>query len=379
MKLKIRKMKTRGFDFKIVTLKTHLLNLFFLLTIIGCNKQEESTITEPETTNSELISAVDISRYPEILKTTPTFYNLDNQEDNFLNILKDNGVNTIRLRLWVDPENEHSGFQEVKGFSENLKDLGFKVWLTLHYSDTWADPGSQVTPQRWQNIGFTKLKDSIQQYTKKVMEQINPEIVQIGNEVNSGMLHPEGNINNNQQQFIELLDASIQMVRENAAETKIMIHYAGLNGATSFYNKVANLDYDIIGLSYYPIWHGKDLEALKNKIDELGNHNGKEVIIAETAYPFTLDWNDWTNNIVGLEDQLLPVYGASPQGQKAFIKRIKNILFEEANQGLGFCYWGGELIAWKGTQSENASPWENQALFNFENKALPVLEEFRID
>ena len=372
-------MKAKGFNFKIKKLKTHLLNLLLLLIIIACNKQEEPVVAEPETTNSELISAVDISSYPEILKTTPTFYNLDNQEDNFLNILKNNGVNTIRLRLWVDPENEHSGFQEVKDFSESLKDLGFKVWLTLHYSDTWADPGKQVTPQRWQGITFTKLKDSIQQYTKKVMEQINPEIVQIGNEVNSGMLHPEGNINNNQQQFIELLDASIQMVRENAPETKIMIHYAGLNGATSFFNKVANIDYDIIGLSYYPIWHGKDLEALKNKINELVTDNGKEVIIAETAYPFTLDWNDWTNNIVGLEEQILPVYSASPQGQKSFIKRIKNILFEDVNQGLGICYWGGELIAWKGTQAENASPWENQALFNFENKALPVLEEFKMD
>lgn len=379
MIIKIRRMNAKGFDFKIETPKTHLLKLFFLLTIIGCNKQEEPIVAEPVTTNSELISAVDISSYPEIQKTRPTFYNLDNQEDNFLNILKNNGVNTIRLRLWVDPENEHSGFQEVKGFSENLKDLGFKVWLTLHYSDSWADPGKQVTPQRWQGIGFTKLKDSIQQYTKKVMEQINPEIVQIGNEVNSGMLHPEGNINNNQQQFLELLDASIQMVRENAAETKIMIHYAGLNGATTFFNKVANLDYDIVGLSYYPIWHGKDLEALKNKIDELGNDNGKEIIIAETAYPFTFDWNDWTNNIVGSEEQILPVYTASPQGQKAFIKRIKTVLFEEVNHGLGFCYWGGELIAWKGAQATDASPWENQALFNFENKALPVLEAFKID
>ena len=104
---------------------------------------------------------------------------------------------------------------------------------------------------------------------------------------------------------------------------------------------------------------------------------GKEIVIAETAYPFTLEWNDWTNNIVGLEEQLiLPDYPATEQGQRNFISAIKDIS-KETEKGIGFCYWGAELISWKGNQATDASPWENQAVFNFQNKALPVLEVFK--
>ena len=141
-------------------------------------------------------------------------------------------------------------------------------------------------------------------------------------------------------------------------------------------DRISNVDYDIIGLSYYPIWHGKSLIDLKNAMQTLGQTHNKEVVIAETAYPFILSWNDYTNNIVGLDNHLiLPDYPASPVGQKAFIKEIKSIMVD-LSKGIGFCYWGAELIAWKGNQATDASPWENQALFDFQNQALPVLNEF---
>ena len=106
---------------------------------------------------------------------------------------------------------------------------------------------------------------------------------------------------------------------------------------------------------------------------------GREIIIAETAYPFTLNWNDWTNNIVGLDEQLiLPNYPATPLGQQNFIRDLKNIILELDN-GIGFCYWGAELIAWDGENSDSGSVWENQALFDFENKELPVLQEFNLN
>ena len=112
-------------------------------------------------------------------------------------------------------------------------------------------------------------------------------------------------------------------------------------------------------------------------MQQLSNTHNKKILIAETAYPFTLEWNDWTNNIVGSDNQLiLPEFPATPDGQKNFIKQIKKLTAEVEN-GMGFCYWGAELIAWKGIQSTDASPWENQALFDFDNKALSVLKEFR--
>ena len=352
--------------------------LISLIVFISCNK-DDLIVPIPENGNSKFISAVDISSYPEISNSGPIFYDLDGNQNEFLDILKESGVNTIRLRLWVNPSNGHSGFNEVKQFSQTLKSKGFKIWLTIHYSDTWADPSTQEIPMQWQGISFTALKDSVFNYTKKVVTELEPNFIQIGNEINSGLLHPYGHISNNFQNFIELMTMGIKAVRDNSNETKIILHFAGIEGSDWFFNQVNTLDYDIIGLSYYPIWHGKSLNNLKTKMQYLSETYNKKIVIAETAYPFTLEWNDWTDNIVGLDEQLiLPEYPATPEGQKKFIEQIK-ILTKEIENGIGFCYWGAELIAWKGNQSTNASPWENQALFDFNNKALPVLREFRIE
>ena len=357
--------------------KTLQILITFLI-FISCNK-DDINAPIPDNGNSTFISAVDISRYPEISDFNPTFYDLEGNQNDFLTILKDNGINTIRLRLWVNPSNEHSGFNEVKQFSETLKIKGFKIWLTLHYSDTWADPTHQETPKQWQGISFAQLKDSVYNYTEKIMTELQPDYIQIGNEINTGFLHPYGHISNNFQQFIELMNMGITAVRTNSNDTKIILHFAGIEGSDWFFNQVNTLDYDIIGLSYYPIWHGKSLNNLKTKMQYLSEIHNKKIVIAETAYPFTLEWNDLTTNIVGLEEQLiLPEYPATIEGQRKFIEQIK-ILTKEVENGIGLCYWGAELIAWKGNQSTDASPWENQALFDFDNKALLVLREFKIE
>lgn len=333
-------------------------------------------MADTEEENLAFISAVDISKYPEISNTNQIFYDLDENQKDFLTLLKEKGINTIRLRLWVKPVNEHSGFNEVKQFSQTLKTHGFKTWLTLHYSDSWADPGQQNPPTQWQGISFSALKDSVYNYTKKVMQEMQPDYIQIGNEINTGILHPYGDLATNHQNFIELVQQGSLAVRERSMDCKIILHYAGIEHADWFFTQVNQIDYDIIGLSYYPIWHGKSLTALKTRMQELSNIHNKKILIAETAYPFTLEWNDWTNNIVGLDEQLiLPEYPATPEGQRNFIRQIKT-LTKELENGIGFCYWGAELIAWKGNQSTDASPWENQALFDFNNKALSVLNEF---
>ena len=352
--------------------------IFYILILTSCSK-DEADISIPENNNLEFISAVDISRYPEISDLNPIFFDLDGFQKNFLTILKDNGVNTIRLRLWVDPVDQHSGFDEVKQFAQTLKARGFKTWLSLHYSDTWADPANQVMPLEWQGINFTQLKDILYNYTEKIITEIQPDFIQIGNEINTGFLHPYGHFENNYSQFIDLMETAITSVRANSIDTQIILHFAGIEGSDWFFNQVDTLDYDIIGLSYYPIWHGKSLNNLEAQMQNLSTSYHKKVLIAETAYPFTLEWNDWTNNIVGLNNQLiLPEYPATPEGQRDFIRKIKTIS-KAVERGIGFCYWGAELIAWKGNQSTEGSPWENQALFDFDNNALPVLSEFKTD
>ena len=353
------------------------IQLLISLMLVASCSQDDDIDKVPDNTNSTFISGVDISSYPEIALSNPTFYDFDGNQKDFFTILQTNGINTIRLKLWVNPVNEHSSFNEVKQFSKFLKGKGFKVWLTLHYSDTWADPGSQETPSAWKGLDFITLKDSVYNYTKKVVKEIEPNYIQIGNEINSGILHPHGHISNNFENFIKLIQTGVSAVRDNSKECEIILHFAGIEGSEWFFNQVNPIDYDIIGLSYYPIWHGKSIDNLKSTMRILSETKNKKILIAETAYPFTLQWNDWTNNIVGLEEQLiLPKYLANPEGQSKFVKDLKAIT-QDLKKGIGFCYWGAEKIAWKGNQATDASPWENQALFDFNNKALPVLREFK--
>ena len=352
------------------------VKLYYLivLVILSCSKDKVNSDVAPST--ETFISAIDASSLPQIEANNTVFYNLNNLQEDVLTTLKNNGVNTIRLRLWHNPSTSHSALNEVKTFSQRIKNKGLKVWITVHYSDTWADPAHQTTPLAWQNETFSTIKNTLYDYTKLVMLELQPDFIQIGNEINSGFLFPHGNITTNETQFLELLETGAQAVRDHSTSTKIIMHYAGLNGSAWFFNKLNTIDYDIIGLSYYPIWHGKNLNALQSTISNLGTTHNKKVIIAETAYPFTLQWNDFTTNIVGLEEHLiLPEYPATPQGQKDFIAKLKEIIVSTTN-GIGFCYWEGAFVAFNGANSTNGSPWENQAIYNFENKALPVLNEF---
>ena len=333
--------------------------------------------TSNDNIESEFISAVDISSYPQIELSNPIFKDNNGITVSFLEFLKSKGINTIRIRKWVNPIDQYSSFEEVKSFAETLKSMGFKIYLSLHYSDTWADPGSQITPLEWQNVSYSTLKAIVYDYTKMIVEQIDPDIIQIGNEINNGFLHPEGNRYSEPSQFLELLNEGIRAVRDHASDqTKIMLHFAGHEEANVFFNFVDGLDYDIIGISFYPIWHGKSISELEQTLIQLRTLYDKEIMIAETAYPFTLGWNDWTNNIVGLEEQLiLPDYPATPQGQKNFVQQLK-IMMTNLDGGIGLSYWGAELIAWNGPESSEGSPWENQALFDFNHQALTVIEEF---
>lgn len=353
-----------------------IYGLWILITTVGC-KKDPNGILPPGPGIDSFIRAVDISSLPDIQAAGTSFKDQGGQARPVLNILKDAGVNTIRLRLWVNPDSTNSSISEVSLFCEELQQEGFKIWLSIHYSDTWADPGHQNKPSRWSSSSYQELLDSVYQYTSQVAGIIKPEIIQIGNEINNGFLYPDGSYNNSVQ-FHQLLQQGIQATRAASPTSQIMIHYAGHEFAQSFFSKIDSLDYDLIGLSYYPIWHGKDLDSLAQSIDRLGSQFNRDVMIAETAYPFTLGFNDWTNNIVGLPEQLLTEYPASPKGQKDFLVSIRKLI-TESTRGAGFCYWGAELVAWKGPQSTSGSPWENQALWDFNNKALPALEVFEKD
>ena len=348
----------------------------------GCLSQDTPSLPS-ESDHSELmpeiISAVDISYYPLISSLNHTFYDSSGDEVDFIQLLKDVGINTVRLRIWHDPSHSGSSLQEVADFSEKIKSEGLKLWLCPHYSDTWADPGAQDQPRAWDGLNYSELKDEFYRYTSDIVSDLNPDFVQIGNEINNGFLHPHGEISQNRTQFLELLDAGSKAIRENSGHARIIIHYAGLESSVDFYGELRSLDYDIAGISYYPLWHGKSIERVGDTLRELADQNNKDVMIAETAYPFTFEWNDWTNNIIGSEDQIIAsLYPASPQGQLDFMSALKDEILS-VERGVGFCYWGAEMISWDGPESNNGSVWENQAIFDFDNRMLPVADVFDVE
>ena len=356
-------------------MKNTLLISLAILFLAGCkNNDDQAPPPPPEPT--EFIKAADVSFLPEIEQYGTVYYYSDGTPADVLAILKANGCNTIRIRLWYEPETAHSGLAEVAAFAARIKSAGMKVWLNLHYSDTWADPGKQYTPDDWRSLSYAVLKDSVYAYTKRVLDIIHPEFVQIGNEVNSGMLWEKGRIDN-PSDFTGLLKMGIKAARDHDPSMKIIIHFAGLEDSGWFFDLLTTglVDYDIMALSYYPTWHGKDLQELRNVMADLVAVHDKEIVIAETAYPFTLGWNDYTNNIIGLEEQLIPGYDATPEGQAKFLRDLIQIV-RDVEGGVGFCYWSAEWVAFKGSTASDGSPWENQAFFDFDNKALPVLEEY---
>lgn len=349
-----------------------LLVLAIVFIISGCGNSDDSNPAVQATDSS--IRAIDGSMIPQVRLSGLVMKNAAGIPEDMLTTLKGSGVNTVRLKVWHNPAEPYAALQQVKDFAAEIKGRGMKVWLTVHYSDTWADPGQQTKPSAWQGQDYGQLKQSVYNYTKEVVQQIRPDYIQVGNEINGGFLWPEGSYQN-MEQFKGLLAEGIRAVRETSPDTQIMLHYAGHEWATSFFTNFTTLDYDIIGLSYYPIWHGKNIADLQAAITALKNTFGKKVVIAETSYPFTLEWNDNTHNIIGSTDQLIPAFAPTPQGQKAFMERIVQVV--QASGAAGYCYWGGESVAFNGPEATNGSSYENQALWDFNNTALPAQEAFR--
>ena len=240
-----------------------LIFCFLTLALISCSSGGDSPEPTPIPTEDSFIRAADLSFLPEIEAAGVSFKYNNTVQDPLLT-LKNAGVNYIRIRLWNNPSNGHSNLSEVKQLATKVRTHGMKVWLTVHYSDTWADPGNQTKPVAWQNLNFSDLKSAVSVYTTQVVTEIKPEIIQIGNETNDGFLWPEGKLSTNETQYLELTNTAISSVKTANSATKIMLHFAGISSSADWYfNKVKNLNYDYIGISYYPVYHGTSLTDLK--------------------------------------------------------------------------------------------------------------------
>jgi arabinogalactan endo-1,4-beta-galactosidase len=333
------------------------------------------------------------------------------QPGDALAILKAHGLNWIRVRVWVDPADGYHDTAELLSMATRAKALGLKLLVNLHYSDFWADPGKQWTPDAWQGQTFAELKTTFTDYTRGIVQALvdqgtPPDMIQLGNEINPGMLwdyaatwtgdstaddgtgvnltvhHTE-----NWDNLAALLTSGYDAVKAVSPSTKVMLHLAegGDNGTFRWwFDNVTSrgVPFDVIGASYYAYWHGT-LAALQFNLDDVTAHYGKDIIVVETAYAFTLGDDDNFGNVIGDSSQLIAGYPATPAGQARNFRDVTSVVRAVPNgRGLGVFYWDP---AWTGVVGNGWSPrqpafgnaWENQALFDFDDRPLPAMSEFK--
>ena len=312
------------------------------------------------------------------------------QPKDIFAIFKDHGATCIRLRLFVNPDGKGGVVNDLPytiALAKRVKAAGLVFSLDLHYSDTWADPGHQITPAAWRNLTFPQLVDQVRDYTATTLKAfrdagVTPDVVQIGNEITHGMLWPQGQIKGHQDDtdfdhLADLLKAGAQGVHlalGDDTKTKIMIHI-DRGDATSrvkwFFDHITarHVPFDMIGLSYYPFWSGP-LDHLKATLVMAAKTYGKPIIVAETAYPF-VDSPSWKGQNKSFD------FALTPDGQKQYLEALVRIVRETPDGlGAGVLYWYPESVPIK---DGGGAVWYggNAAMFDHDGNALPAFDTFR--
>ncbi len=334
------------------------------------------------------ILGADISSLQRALELGAEYFYEDGTPGDPLKILQDHGVNAVRLRVWVSPRSGASSPEKVIQFASLLRTQGFKLLLDFHYSDTWADPEHQLKPAAWTQADFENLQKHLVDHTTEVLNGLKavgviPEMVQIGNEINPGLLLPDGS-RANWHKLSALLKQGYAAVKACSPETLVMLHIANAAdqaGAVDWFdNAVAQgVPWDVTGLSYYSYWHGT-IAAMTATVREMRRRYNKDVVIAETAYPFSLLDQDGEKNAVHSLSQLPPEFPPTPAGQADNLRAVLQAARLEAV--IGVFYWEPTWTAVKGNgwnpeDSASGNQWENQALFDFNGRALPAMGELK--
>jgi arabinogalactan endo-1,4-beta-galactosidase len=311
-----------------------------------------------------------------------------------LDILSDHGFNFVRLRVWVNPADGYHDQDELIEMAGRARFAGQQVLVDLHFSDSWADPGKQFKPAAWANYTFEQLKQAVHDHAAGVCEALRsrglaPAMIQLGNELNSGMLWPDGHTWNppNWDNLAQLLNTGAAAVRACSPKTRIMLHLAN-GGDNNLYRwwfdniTSRNVDFDVIGFSYYGYWHGS-LGDLQANLNDISARYSKDVVVAETAYPFVLADDDGWGNIIGTPNQLVAGYPATPEGQAANQRDVLSIVRAvPGGRGLGAFYWDATWTGvvgngWDPTNPASGNAWENQALFDFDGFPVPAMDVYQ--
>lgn len=370
---------------------------------------------------TDLFFGADISTLEDTEKQGGKFYH-DGKEVVLDKFLLENGITSVRLRLWNNPYSadgtEYGGgtcdIEKTIRTAKRIKALGMSFMLDFHYSDFWCDPARQGIPKKWKNKSLTEMCEAIYSFTKETVtrfinEGAAPEYIQVGNEITNGMLWDMGKLDRSTPEAMKesfdrlalLIKAGTKAVRE-CTNAKIIIHLeqSGKNELWRewFDNMTARgLDFDVIGASYYPLWHGS-LENMKANFDDMISRYDKDIMIVETAYPFTtVHHNPECKKLMidenfTLEDGSKPVYSFTKEGQAKFIHDlIKTATEVKDGRCKGIYYWEPGWLplkestwatysALKDISEEDkgiGNEWANQCLFDYGGNANPAIYEFR--
>jgi len=329
----------------------------------------------------------DVSSLQRSVDLGQKYYNASGTQQDALDILKNIGVNYIRLRIWNNPASGYNNEAKVLAYAKTVKAKGLKLMVDFHYSDTWADPGKQYKPAAWASHNITQLQTDVYNYTYKVCNDLKaqgttPDSVQIGNEINTGMLWPDGEVlNNNFTNLSLLLKQGYNAVKACNSGTQVIIHTADANSdaaARWFYDgiKARGVTWDITGLSYYCYWHGS-MSNMTSVVKDMISRYGKPTIIAETAYPFTASNADSEANSVSASTPCSS-YPASWAGQASNFSAVQAAA--KAGGAIGVFYWEPTWVAIQGNGWDPANingsgdQWDNQAIFNWTGQINPSIK-----
>lgn len=296
------------------------------------------------------------------------------------------GGNLVRVRLWNDARwTRYSDLADVEKTIRRARAAGLQVLLDFHYSDDWADGDKQLVPAAWATLDTPAQVAAVHDYTRQVLERLAkqgllPELVQVGNETNGELMAgPKKAIDWTRN--AALLNAGLRAVREVSAgqhrPIRTMLHIAQPENAEPWFAAATNAgvtDYDIIGLSFYEKWSSEPMSGLAATIERLRARYGKDVVVVETAYPYTMDNADASSNLLGA-DSLADGYPATPAGQRDYMIALTRTVVKAG--GSGVVYWAPDWISTRcSTRWGQGSGWENAAWFDLHRQweALPVLD-----
>lgn len=401
--------------------------LSLLLACCGAGGAENSDslyVKKVENLPEDFIFGMDISSVLAEEKSGVKYYDFDGKEEDLFRILADNGINTIRVRIWNDPfDSEGHGFgggncdiRTAAEIGRRAAECGMKLLADFHYSDFWADPGKQMAPRAWEGMEIKEKKQAAYEYTLDCMKQLKEAgadvaMVQLGNETNGKLCGEKTWMN-----IARIMDAGARAVREVYPDALIALHFANPEKPESYrtyaekmdyYEKNGLIGYDVFATSYYPYWHGT-LDNLASILTEISEKYGKKVMVMETSYAYTAEDSDYSPNTIGEGGGIVKDYPFTPQGQANSIRNITDTVVNRTPAGIGVCYWEGAWITVGGnSQEENQAKWEeygsgwassfaaeydpadagkyyggsavdNQAFFDPEGKPLESLKVFRL-